>query len=420
VRLEGALLGDGAVRIELSNGTVAAHEAASGPFDFSFTAPAGPVGLTFSLDQPVAAEARPLGAVIKSVKLDGRELDLSSPTLMSVAHLPAEEAFAMMAQAASRTRDRAGVELTAIRGPHSSELEAFLDREVGNYDLVITHNSVFRPAVAAIEAARKRGVKSILIPHLHLDDDFYHFKDVVGSSQQATVVLAAPKAACRFLAGNGEGNVGYLPAGIDMGEAYTADDVAAFRQVHKRRGPFVLVLGRKAGAKNYQLIIDAVAEVAEDYDLHAVLIGPDDDGVIIDTTHAAYLGRQPRSIVRGALQSCVAVVNMSTSESFGIVLLEAWLAGRPVIANADCAAFHDLAVDGHNALLVSPDGLAAAVARLATDEALAQALVARGRVTARAYDWRNLRAEFAEFCSGLIEEGDRSLPISFGVDGIGA
>ena len=34
-----------------------------------------------------------------------------------------------------------------------------------------------RPAVVAIGEAKKQGVPSILIPHAHLDDDFYHFPD---------------------------------------------------------------------------------------------------------------------------------------------------------------------------------------------------------------------------------------------------
>jgi glycosyltransferase involved in cell wall biosynthesis len=133
--------------------------------------------------------------------------------------------------------------------------------------------------------------------------------------------------------------------------------------------------------------------------------------VVIDTPHASYLGQHSRSVLRGALKSCVAVVNMSISESFGIVLLEAWLGGRPVIANADCAAFHDLAVDGHNALLVTPDNLAAAIVRLLRDETFAKKLAANGRVTAQAYDWRSLKSEFATLCSRLIEPFDSTIPM---------
>ena len=150
---------------------------------------------------------------------------------------------------------------------------------MADYDLVVTHNNVFRPAVVAIEAAKKHGVPSILIPHAHLDDDFYHFPDWLESARNASLVLAVPKAACDFLAEKGC-NVRYLPAGCDAGEAFTPEDQEAFQQVHRSTRPFVLVLGRKAGAKGYRQIIDAVEQLnREGVDLQTVLIGPDDDGV---------------------------------------------------------------------------------------------------------------------------------------------
>ena len=59
---------------------------------------------------------------------------------------------------------------------------------------------------------------------------------------------------------------------------------------------------------------------------------------------------------------------MSRSESFGIVLCEAWLFGKPVIANAHCYSFRDLVRGGETGRLVSDvDELAAAMARLADD-----------------------------------------------------
>jgi glycosyltransferase involved in cell wall biosynthesis len=161
----------------------------------------------------------------------------------------------------------------------------------------------------------------------------------------------------------------------------------------------VLVLGRKAGAKGYRTIIDAVDRLNRaGLDLQAVLIGPDDDGAPVMSPNAVYLGRQPRSVVRGALMSCVALVNMSVSESFGIVLLEAWLAGRPVVVNKACAAFHDMAVDGENALIVDESGLPAAIRRLAEDEDLARALAKRGRNVTTRFDWAAVSAEFVAAC----------------------
>ena len=44
---------------------------------------------------------------------------------------------------------------------------------------------------------------------------------------------------------------------------------------------------------------------------------------------------------------------MSESESFGIVLVEAWACAKPVIANKGCAVFRDLVDPGEDGFLVS-------------------------------------------------------------------
>ncbi len=141
-----------------------------------------------------------------------------------------------------------------------------------------------------------------------------------------------------------------------------------------------------------------------------VLIGPDDDGLEITAACATYLGRQPREVVRGALLSCVALVNMSTSESFGIVLLEAWRAGKPVVANRQCAAFHDMAVNDVNALLVDDATLKAALERLVADPQLCARLANEGGKVVEQYDWAQVGERFAKACVELVGLPEASQP----------
>jgi glycosyltransferase involved in cell wall biosynthesis len=118
--------------------------------------------------------------------------------------------------------------------------------------------------------------------------------------------------------------------------------------------PFVLVLGRKDGAKRYSKVIDAVEALNGDgLAVDLIMIGPDYDRVTINSPHVKYLGEQPRPVVLGALAACDVVVNMSESESFGIVLVEAWMSRKPVVANGDCAAFAELVDDGVDGVLCS-------------------------------------------------------------------
>lgn len=375
-----------------------------GQFTLELDAGAGELLLSTSALQQ-AADPRPLGFQLAALKVNGQPVDLGAPLLFqqALAGLPASACFEVLDQAAEASRGAAKVHLTDGRGPWSPALERYIAEQVADYDLVITHNNVFRPAVVAMAEAKKQGVPSILIPHAHLDDDFYHFPDWLQSARDAGLVLAAPRAAADFLAGK-SCSVQYLPAGCDASEAFTDEDVQAFRQVHASDRPFVLVLGRKAGAKGYRHIIQAVEQLnAEGVDLQVLLIGPDDDGLAIDSAHACYLGRQPREVVRGALLACDLLCNMSTSESFGIVLLEAWLAGKPVIANRHCVAFHDMAVDQHNALLVAPEQLADAIRSLLQQPELAARLATNGRSLVERFDWTAVAADFVQICSQMLD-----------------
>lgn len=370
-----------------------------GNFHLSLHAPAGAITFHSSVSRSME-DPRPLGFLVSRLTVAGKVLELAASTLIQkiLPTLPADDSFRIHDRAAEESRAVHGVRLTDGRGPWSGAMESFIRDHVKEYDLVVTHNNVFRPAVVALEEAKTQGVPSILIPHAHLDDDFYHFPDVLESARKASLVLAVPKAACDFLAEKGC-NVRYLPAGCDVDEQFTEADQAAFRQLHPSKRPFVLVLGRKAGAKGYQSVIDAVEQLnRESVDLIAVLIGPDDDGVPLTSRNAAYLGRQPRNVVRGALMSCAALVNMSSSESFGIVLLEAWLAGKPVIANKDCAGFQDIAVHNVNSLLVTAQELAGAVRALLNDSDLALQIATNGRKTAKQFDWALVSERFLDCC----------------------
>lgn len=374
-----------------------------GSFSLSLQADAGELHMTTCVPSQTI-DPRPLGIRVARLAIDSRKLDLSAPTLIQkyLAQLPAERLFRLLDQAAQESRTTHGVRLTDGRGPWSDSLERFIADHVADYDLVVTHNNVFRPAVIAIDEAKKHGVPSILIPHAHLDDDFYHFPDWLECARNATLVLAVPRAACDFLAEK-SCNTRYLPAGCDTTEQFTPTDQEAFRQLHPSTRPFILVLGRKAAAKGYRQIIDAVAQLnREGLDLQVVLIGPDDDGVPVNSSCANYLGRQPRNVVRGALLSCFALCNMSSSESFGIVLMEAWLAGKPVIANKSCVAFRDIAENENNAILVDEQNIAHAIRALTENPSLVSTLVSNSKKIPHQYSWERICSEFVAICKDQL------------------
>jgi glycosyltransferase involved in cell wall biosynthesis len=393
------------LRILDTSGNELLHKKLESAFEIDFEATKGFIELYCSQISSVFAEdPRPLAIYVKTISLNGFSIDLDASTLAPSIGDDALKTYMRMESAGRASRSRSGVSLTEMRGPHSPSLESFIEKSVANYDIVVTHNNVFRPAIAAITAAGAVGVPTILLPHAHLDDDFYHFPDVHQAALDADMVLACPKAACAFYEKIGAKNVKYHSPGIDIQEEFTDDDVAAFASVHNLKKPFFLVLGRKAGAKGYATVISEIEKIAAKTNVHLVMIGPDDDGIPINSKCTSYLGQQPRNVVRGALRSCIALVNMSSSESFGMVLLEAWLAGRPVIVNGGCSAFLDLAVHEINALIVSRESLGKALIQLATDKALGNRLGSAGRETTKNYEWEKVCTDFLTSCNSLINK----------------
>ena len=147
------------------------------------------------------------------------------------------------------------------------------------------------------------------------------------------------------------------------------------------------------------MAIDAVTFLnRERHQVDLVLIGPDDDGRAV-TPHTFYYGPQPRDVVLGALSSAVCLVNMS--ESFGIVLLESWLSGRPAIALRKCMAFADPGCLGENGFCAeSPSEIAVAIECYLAHPDLAQQHGAHGKAIAQAYS-RGALAERIE--SALLD-----------------
>jgi phosphatidylinositol alpha-mannosyltransferase len=100
----------------------------------------------------------------------------------------------------------------------------------------------------------------------------------------------------------------------------------------------------------------------------------------------------------------------SGSESFGIVLLEAMAAGKPVVAT-DIDGYREAVTDGGEGILVRPGDTAAlveAMERLVEDRELRLAMGTRGHRKASQFDWsqvaRNVEDIYARLVSKLPAE----------------
>jgi len=285
------------------------------------------------------------------------------------------------------------------RGPVSSKLCEWMKANVGKYTAVIGHSTPFDTLVDAQRIAKENNVRCLLLPHFHMEDDFYHWRTYYRALQEADHVFAAPKASKELFYDRIGANAIDIPGGGVNLKEYSDVDVAEFRKHYQDLRPFILVLGRKAGGKNYQWIIEAAEKLNRDRnDIRVVMIGRDDDKQEVHSKCVTYLGEQSRNTVLGALKECAFVVNMSESESFGIVILEAWLSGKTVIANRGCLAFSELVSDGENGILTTREELDRAILNLLNNPDKDR-MAESGRNKAKEYDWTSIANKMEVYLS---------------------
>jgi glycosyltransferase involved in cell wall biosynthesis len=156
--------------------------------------------------------------------------------------------------------------------------------------------------------------------------------------------------------------------------------------------PLVLAVGRLIAQKDHATLLRAFARVRQDVpDARLAILGW---GALEDETRAlaAELGLADAVTIPGRLEPRAwldradVFAHTPRWEGFGIVLLEAMLAGLPIVATR-ASAVPEIVADGETGIVVEPgdvDGVARALAGLLRDEERRRALGAAGLRRARA------------------------------------
>ena len=105
----------------------------------------------------------------------------------------------------------------------------------------------------------------------------------------------------------------------------------------------------------------------------------------------------------GLMAGAEALISPSAMESFSLVLVEAWLAGVPVVVNGHCAATVEQCVRSGGGLWYSRFAeFDVALSRLMSDRELARGLAERGRRFAESnFDWPIVIERYRRFVEGV-------------------
>lgn len=222
---------------------------------------------------------------------------------------------------------------------------------------------------------------------------------LAGSLRRALARASAVTGPSRYTLDDLEGRFGLTPgAGVVVPNGVDLDEPAAPRPSWLP-ARYVLGVGRMVEVKGFDLLLEAFARVvaAAGDGVSLVVLGDGPQRAALAERARAHglgdrvllPGRVPRAEVVAALAAATVVAVPSRFESFGIVVLEAWRAGVPVVATTRGGP-PEFVTDGVDGLLVDPvDGaaLAGALTRLLTDPAAADATGAAGRHEVEEYSW---------------------------------
>ena len=206
-----------------------------------------------------------------------------------------------------------------------------------------------------------------------------------------------------------------MPTGIDL-TPYRKADGTAVRAKHgwKKDQRIILSMGRLANVKNWPLLIDAAQIVlAKHPDVRFALIGdgPERDSLEKQVKKLAiadrfeFVGRIPYEDVPSYLKAGDLFVYASTTETQGLVTLEALAAGLPVVA-VDASGTNETVEDGVDGLLTANDhqALAEAIDRVLSDETLYHELQLAAKAKAESWDIKVLSQKLLDIYAQATED----------------
>jgi glycosyltransferase involved in cell wall biosynthesis len=209
-----------------------------------------------------------------------------------------------------------------------------------------------------------------------------------------------------------------VPLGLDLADYADLPPPGSFRALHPEIGarPILLFLSRLNFKKGLDILIEAAAHVVgAGMDAHLVIAGPDGGMEAAARRWVVRAGLGPRTTFTGmlsgraklaAFRDASLFVLPSSSENFGIAVVEAMACGTPVLVSDRVNIWREIVEDGAG-VAEPPQAhrFAAAALRLLRDEPLRLAMGRAARdCVARRYQWSDIATELERLYLSLLAE----------------
>jgi glycosyltransferase involved in cell wall biosynthesis len=293
-----------------------------------------------------------------------------------------------------------------LYGPHSIEMYGRLLSAVRAADVVHLHTLPYPHNFFGYLAARLRGKRVVITPYFHPGHPYYERWSNYWLLKRCDAVIVVSEYERDYLAGKGvdPARIVTTGAGVHV-EDYRSTDLARFKTELLRTHGLsegthtILFIGRKLEYKGIATLVDALQRLPRRLDAAVFLVGPSSPW-FDDFYHALPASDRARVIDVGNVSHADKVrllhladmlVLPSRFEAFGIVLLEAWACGTPVIA-ADTGAMPSIVGDGGFVFeFGNAADLAAKMERMLEDAPLASEMARRGRERLlERYTWKKI------------------------------
>lgn len=237
-------------------------------------------------------------------------------------------------------------------GPHSAEMYSKMWREIKNADVVFLNTAPYPHNFIVLMLAKLFGKRTVFVPHFHPAHPHYERKSNYWLLKRCDAVITDSEYESKYLEKKGVQPERLFVAGTAIHpEEYIPDDLGAFSKRMKRDygvcedDKVILFLGRKIPEKGVAHLIEAVKGLLTEMPVKLFLVGP-----VLDWYVELYQGlssEEKKHIIDMGVLSHQDKVHMlhtadllvlpSKYEAFGIVFLEAWICGVPVIGTSEGA-----------------------------------------------------------------------------------